>query len=73
MFDLQRDVPTCTGGRNGNCLTQAQKLAITPIFRGATSNGRPFYASFPYDSGLGSTGIPFWEFAAPLFLDSTAA
>jgi pimeloyl-ACP methyl ester carboxylesterase len=72
VFDLQRDVPTCVGARDGSCLTQAQKLAIAPIFRGATtSNGTPFYASFPYDSGLGSNGIPFWEFTAPLFLDST--
>ncbi|MDH5539817.1 MAG: tannase/feruloyl esterase family alpha/beta hydrolase, partial [Rhizobacter sp.] len=51
----------------------AQKLAIAPIFSGATkSNGEPFYASFPYDSGLKSGGIPFWEFTAPLVLDSGA-
>jgi Tannase and feruloyl esterase len=72
-FDLARDVPTCTGARDGSCLTQAQKLAIAPIFSGATtSNGQPFYASFPYDSGLGAGGIPFWEFTAPLVLDSGA-
>lgn len=72
-FNLARDVPTCTGVRDGSCLTQAQKLAIAPIFSGATtSNGQPFYASFPYDSGLGAGGIPFWEFTAPLVLDSGA-
>jgi Tannase and feruloyl esterase len=72
-FDLMRDVPTCPGARDGTCLSQAQKLAIAPIFSGAsTSNGQPFYASFPYDTGLGSGGIPFWEFTAPLALDSGA-
>ena len=72
-FDLERDVPTCSGARDGSCLTQAQKLAIAPIFSGATtSNGERFYASFPYDSGLGAGGIPFWEFIAPLNLDSGA-
>jgi feruloyl esterase len=61
-FDLNRDVPT---------LSAAKKAAIAPIFSGAVDGqGRKFYASFPYDSGLGSAGIPFWEFTAPLLLDS---
>jgi pimeloyl-ACP methyl ester carboxylesterase len=72
-FDLQRDVRTCSGARDGSCLTQAQKTAIAPIFSGATTaNGTPFYASFPYDPGIGGGGIPFWEFTAPLVLDSGA-
>jgi pimeloyl-ACP methyl ester carboxylesterase len=72
-FAFMRDVPTCTGARDGTCLSQAQKLAIAPIFRGATtSNGERFYTGFPYDSGLGAGGISFWEFTAPLALDSGA-
>ncbi|MFT3954175.1 MAG: tannase/feruloyl esterase family alpha/beta hydrolase [Piscinibacter sp.] len=72
-FSFQRDMPTCSGARDGSCLTQAQKLAIAPIFRGATtSNGERFYAGFPFDSGIGAGGIPFWEFTAPLVLDSGA-
>ncbi len=72
-FNLMRDVPTCAGARDGTCLSQAQKLAIAPIFHGATtSNGERFYAGFPYDSGIGGNGIPFWEFTAPLVLDSGA-
>ena len=72
-FNLMRDVPTCAGARDGTCLSQAQKLAIAPIFRGATlSNGERFYASFPFDSGIAGGGIPFWEFTAPLALDSGA-
>jgi hypothetical protein len=72
-FSLDRDVPTCSGARDGSCLSAAQKTAIAPIFSGATtSTGAPVYASFPYDSGLGAGGIAFWEFTAPLALDSGA-
>lgn len=72
-FSLARDVPTCSGARDGSCLSAAQKTAIAPIFSGATtSTGAPVYASFPYDSGLGAGGIAFWEFTAPLVLDSGA-
>ena len=72
-FNFMRDVPTCPGTRDGTCLSQAQKIAIEPIYRGATtSNGERFYAGFPYDSGLGASGIAFWEFTAPLALDSGA-
>jgi len=72
-FDLMRDMPTCSGARDGSCLTLAQKLAIAPIFSGATTaNGEPFYASFPFDAGIAGGGIPFWEFTAPLALDSGA-
>jgi feruloyl esterase len=70
-FSLTSHVPTCPGARDGSCLTTAQKVAIAPIFSGATtSNGTPFYASFPYDSGLRGNGIPFWEFVAPVALDT---
>lgn len=72
-FDFMRDVPTCSGARDGTCLSTAQMLAIGPIFSGATrSNGQPFYAPFPFDAGIGGGGIPFWEFTAPLQLDSGA-
>lgn len=72
-FSLALDVPTCPGARDGTCLSNAQKTAIAPIFSGAiTSTGAPIYASFPYDAGLGAGGIPFWEFIAPVNLDSGA-
>jgi pimeloyl-ACP methyl ester carboxylesterase len=72
-FNFMRDVPTCTGERNGTCLTEAQKQAIAPIFSGATtSDGKPFYASFPVDAGLAGPGIANWEFVAPIKLDSGA-
>jgi feruloyl esterase len=72
-FDLQRDVPTCAGARDGTCLSAAQKTAIGKIFSGpTTSNGSRIYASFPYDAGISQPGNAFWEFTAPLQLDSGA-
>ena len=70
-FNLQTDVATCTGERNGSCLSAAQKSAIAPIFAGAVnSQGTKFYASFPYDSGHAGNDVAFWDFTAPLVLDS---
>ena len=70
-FSLQNDVATCAAARDGTCLSAAQKTAIAPIFSGAvTQSNAPIYASFPYDSGIAGSGIPLWEFTAPLNLDS---
>ncbi len=72
-FNLERDVPTCSGARDGTCLSQAQKIAIDGIFKGATtSNGERFYATFPYDPGVTGAGVTNWEFNASLNLDSGA-
>jgi hypothetical protein len=72
-FDLARDVPTCAGARDGSCLSAQQKTAIGKIFSGPTlANGQRIYATFPYDPGIASGGIPFWEFIAPVALDSGA-
>jgi feruloyl esterase len=72
-FDLDRDVPTCPGARDGTCLSAGQKTAIGNIFAGPKdAAGRPIYASFPYDAGHGSSGTIFWEFIAPVILDPGA-
>ena len=72
-FSLAADVPTCGGPRNGTCLSAAQKTAIGNIFAGPKDGaGQPIYATFPFDSGHGAGGIAFWEFIAPLVLDSGA-
>jgi feruloyl esterase len=72
-FSLERDVPTCTGARDGTCLSAAQKAAITPIFSGPTTrSGTPIYSSFPFDAGLATAGVASWEFSAPLDRDSGA-
>jgi poly(3-hydroxybutyrate) depolymerase len=80
-FNVSTDVPTCSGARDGTCLSSAQKTAVSKIFSGpTTSNGTKIYASFPYDAGTATgtvtggppTGVAFWEFFAPLNLDSGA-
>jgi feruloyl esterase len=72
-FDFARDVPTCSGARDGRCLSAAQKRVIAPIFSGAVDGkGHSFYASFPFDSGHNSSDSAFWEFFVPLQIDSAA-
>jgi feruloyl esterase len=73
-FDLSRDVPTCTGARDGTCLSAAQKTGIAKLFSGATtSTGTRIYNSFPWDNGLATTGWgPTWKFGAPPSRDAGA-
>jgi feruloyl esterase len=72
-FDLNRDVATCTGARDGTCLTAAQKTVIGQRFAGVTnSTGTKFYSSWPWDAGIGSGNTRFWNFTVPGLLDSGA-
>jgi feruloyl esterase len=72
-FNLDRDVPTCTGARDGTCLSAAQKAVIGKRFAGVTNSaGSKFYSSFPFDAGIGSGNTTFWNFTAPPALDSGA-
>jgi len=72
-FSLDRDVPTCTGARDGTCLSAAQKTVVGKRFAGMTTPaGTKIYASFPFDAGLGSGNTAFWNFTAPPALDSGA-
>ncbi|MBX9751691.1 MAG: tannase/feruloyl esterase family alpha/beta hydrolase [Roseococcus sp.] len=65
-FDLARDVPRCTGARDGTCLTEAQKQVIADIHAGpALADGRRIYSSFPYDPGLSAENWALWEFTLP--------
>lgn len=62
-FDIERDVPTCDGERDGACLTEEQKLVIKKVFAGAkTSDGKEIYTSFPYDPGIVQDGWARWKF-----------
>jgi pimeloyl-ACP methyl ester carboxylesterase len=68
-FDLQRDVPTCTAGRDGTCLTAAQKSVVASVFAGAKlSDGTAIYNSQPWDPGLSSSGLISWHFQSPVGL-----
>ncbi|WP_374669449.1 tannase/feruloyl esterase family alpha/beta hydrolase [Ramlibacter sp.] len=62
-FDLTRDVPTCSGARDGTCLTAAQKTSLGNVFTGArNSKGEALYARWPYDAGIVQTGWADWKF-----------
>lgn len=72
-FNLADDVPTCSGARDGTCLTADQKTVLQTIFDGPrTGSGQRIYASFPYDAGFGASGVPAWEYVAAMDRDSGA-
>ena len=72
-FDLDRDVPTCSGARDGTCLSAAQKTSIAHLFAGATTeSGKKIYSSFPYDAGLATSGWATWKFTNSQQLDPGA-
>lgn len=73
VFDIQKDVPTCTGERNGACLTNAQKNVIADVFGGAKTNtGQRIYANFPYDTGVAGANWGTWKFIDSLIRDPLA-
>lgn len=62
-FKLDLDVPTCSGARDGSCLSPAQKTAMGKIFGGAKNTaGTALHASFPYDPGMRSGGWSVWKY-----------
>lgn len=72
-FNLARDVPTCSGTRDGSCLTTAQKTGIAALFTGAkTESGATIYTSFPWDAGLANAGWASWKFTSPMQRDAGA-
>jgi poly(3-hydroxybutyrate) depolymerase len=72
-FDLNRDVATCTGERNGACLSAAQKQQIAAVHAGGkTSNGTPIYSSFPYDAGIAGSNWAQWKFVESQTRDPAA-
>ena len=72
-FDINRDVPTCAGDRDGTCLTQAQKDVVSNIMAGAhNSANEALYVNFPYDAGMGTDNYFGWEYFNGLTRDPGA-
>lgn len=85
-FNLALDVPSCSGARDGSCLSADQKSVLGKVFSGpTTSKGELIYSSFPFDGGFGAgkagvssggspvgSGVAFWEFFAATNLDAGA-
>ena len=70
-FDLQRDVPTCTGARDGTCLSAAQKTVVASIFKGLTlGDGTTVMTGQAWDPGLASSGLISWHFISPIGLSA---
>jgi hypothetical protein len=73
-FDLQRDVPLCTGPRGDQCLSAPQKAILAQVMAGArTSSGERIYAAFPWDPGISAGNWARWKFVNALVLDPAAA
>ncbi len=70
-FDIRRDVPSCgAAGRDGSCLTPAQKDVLAAAFSGATTRGgRALYSAFPIDPGVAGANWAQWKFVNALALD----
>ena len=62
-FDLARDVPTCSGPRDGSCLSAAQKPVVAAAFSPVRlASGELFYPGFPFDPGLSQGNWAEWKF-----------
>ncbi|MGE0098923.1 MAG: tannase/feruloyl esterase family alpha/beta hydrolase [Hydrogenophaga sp.] len=69
-FDVVRDVPTCSGARDGNCLTAPQKATLADVQAGGKAgNARPIYSAFPYDAGIAGSNWATWKFVNAVALD----
>jgi feruloyl esterase len=72
-FDPQRDLPTCTGARDGSCLSAGQKQALAAVHAGARgADGRARYSPFPFDPGIAGANWATWKFVNALALDPLA-
>lgn len=72
-FDLGRDVPTCTGERNGQCLSAEQKRVLGQAHAGARSpGGQRLYSPFPWDLGIAGADWARWKFVNSQVLDPAA-
>jgi len=72
-FSLANDVPTCTGARDGTCLTAAQKTVMANLFAGArNSAGQALYSGFSFDAGISGSNWAAWKQGNSIQLDPAA-
>ena len=63
-FNIATDVPTCTGARDGSCLTVAQKTVLQRVFAGAvTPGGQSIYSKFYWDPGVSGSNYAAWHYS----------
>jgi poly(3-hydroxybutyrate) depolymerase len=73
-FDLARDVATCTGTRDGSCLSAEQKTQLLAVHQGGKTKGggNAIYSSFPWDAGISGANWASWKFVNSQVLDPAA-
>ncbi len=72
-FNIKTDVATCSGARDGSCLTDAQKTVLGNIFSGArNSKGESTYSNFYYDPGVAGSNYAAWHYSNSTALDPGA-
>ncbi len=72
-FSLQNDVPTCTGTRDGSCITSEQKSVLASVFAGPkNSKGEALYQGTWFDPGIAGANFASWHFGAPATRDAGA-
>jgi len=63
VFDIDQDVPTCSGVPDGTCLTYGQKSVLASVHAGAiNSSGEALYTNFLWDVGIRAGGWRTWKF-----------
>ena len=72
-FNLQTDVPTCTGTRDGSCISADQKSVLASIFAGPkNSKGEALYTGTWWDPGMAGSNFASWHFGSPATRDAGA-
>ncbi|RLJ38045.1 tannase/feruloyl esterase family alpha/beta hydrolase [Acidovorax sp. 106] len=72
-FNLQTDVPTCTGSRDGSCISAEQKGVLSSIFAGPkNSKGEALYTGTWFDPGIAGSNFASWHFGSPATRDAGA-
>jgi feruloyl esterase len=66
-FDIRAHVPTCTGPRDGTCLTIGQKVILASLHAGAkNSKGEALYTNWLWDPGISSANWRSWKFVSSI-------
>ena len=66
-FDPARDLPTCSGARDGSCLSAAQNTVLAAVHAPARNGaGEVVYSGFPFDPGIRHPGWAEWKFRSSL-------
>lgn len=72
-FSLQNDVPSCSGARDGSCLSPAQKTVLASVFAGPkNSKGEALYTGTWFDPGIAGANFASWHFGSPATRDAGA-